>query len=210
MLKKHLYSTIHFHAHFKEVLFIIKRLERFRDNILNIFVFFLILISKKKLVQLNQLLTTLDMTSCNFHSNLLQLFEMAIFYCFYLMEWLLFVYFSTSMNQCLQNHCALCWWAGKSLLGVLQIDIPNTKYQTIATTGTASVFYVCTKYYVYLIYLKSLVGVCSLRSELFFYFYQRNFRFLDMVKKDMVSTWDKNTFVFHNSLESWSESAAKC
>ena len=96
------------------------------------------------------------------------------------------------------------------LLGVLQIDIPNTKYQTIATTGTASVFYVCTKYYVYLIYLKSLVGVCSLRSELFFYFYQRNFRFLDMVKKDMVSTWDKNTFVFHNSLESWSESAAKC
>ena len=29
-------------------------------------------------------------------------------------------------------------------------------------------------------------------------------------KKDMVSTLDKNSFVFHNSLESWSESAAKC
>ena len=27
---------------------------------------------------------------------------------FYIIEWLLLVFFSSSMNQCLQNHCV--WW----------------------------------------------------------------------------------------------------
>ena len=47
------------------------------------------------------------MTSCNFQVNLLHLFEMAIFCCFYKIKQLVCGHFPSSMNQCLQNHCAV-------------------------------------------------------------------------------------------------------